>query len=244
MIIELSVDEMKRLIGATIRTISTDETRRALNCLCLEASGIALTALSTDGHRLARYALSPLEVPTTESGAVLIPLSIVKDLQRAIKKEKVGTVTIDTGKIGAETVAIEVRPAGVSFRFPKRADDVQFPPWRQILPKHDQDRAGVRWVGVNAYYLADAQEAFNDATAGRHSLGCVQVEFGGELDPMVVSSDTCRNLTIIVMPARVKPDYPAVRPEPEPADVANLDLARAMRNGAKSDRLGTVQPRR
>lgn len=68
--LEIGVDIMRRILGGTIRTISKDETRQALSCLYIEASGVGLTAVSTDGHRLARYSCM-LPYEAEGSGKVL-----------------------------------------------------------------------------------------------------------------------------------------------------------------------------
>ena len=214
MMIELSIDEAKRLLGGTVRSISRDETRRALNSLLLECNGLGVVAVSSDGHRLARFTLLPMSVPTNEAGSVLLPLAIVLDVQKAIKKHGkyagVGWVRIDTA---TRTVSVST---GVSFTYPDH-DGVEFPPYRQVIPTYELGRPGRRFIGINADYLTDAQAAFHDACGTR---GGVTLEFGeSELDPITVrgSDRLGSDLLIVVMPMRTDEPDSAKAPVKEAA---------------------------
>lgn len=213
--LEISVPELRRIIGATIRTISKDESREAINSLYLSLDGDTLTAASTDGHRLAKYTRkleAPMGGETRESGTCLISRYTIEEVQRLIKKMAVGVVRIDT-----TTREIFIAPKNVRFLYPDRSE-CTFPPIERVIPEIDEERNGLRWMCVSTKYLAEAAAAFSDALElkkGDEPAMCVQLGHG-ELDPMLVTVPDSPELVIVLMPMRTRePGYPAVKPAPK-----------------------------
>lgn len=168
-----------------------------------------------------------LEVPCEAPAVVLLPLAVVLNVQKAIRKMKFGVVRIDTA-----TRVVDV-PTVASFPYPKH-DDETFPPWRQVLPDmKDHGRPGVRWVGVNGTYLGEAQAAFCDAAGSGKSGQVMMIEFSGELDPTRITASGS-DLEIVVMPARTDGPggssivgYPAIRKCDQPDKEGKKDGRRA-----------------
>lgn len=212
---EIEVSALRRLIGATIRSISTDETREALNSLYLELGERTLTAVSSDGHRLAKFAVN---VDGIEPGSCLISRYTVLDLQRAIKKLTVGIVSFDSSDR-----SIHVAPSNTTFIFSDRSD-YEFPPYEQVMPTMDPEREGLRWMNLNASYLADAGAAFVDASemSIKREPG-LRIEFVGELEATRITNPHVPELVIVLMPMRLDgPGYPALKPAAKPAGVLRL----------------------
>jgi DNA polymerase III sliding clamp (beta) subunit (PCNA family) len=220
--LELGVQELRRIIGATFRSISKDESREAMNSLYLSLDGDNLTAASTDGHRLARYtrkldAATPGEV--RESGSCLISRYAVEQVQRQIKRMTVGIVTIDTAKR-----TIDIAPSNVRFIYADRTE-FEFPSIDAVIPAIDTERDGLRWFCLSTRYLAEAGAAFADVLElKKTSEPSVRVEMtGGELDPVLLTEAGAPELVIVLMPQRTdEPGYPARKPEPKPAALLRL----------------------
>jgi hypothetical protein len=219
--LEISVQELRRIIGATIRSISKDEKRAALNSLYLSLDGDMLTAASTDGHRLAKYTrkLDDGAPGSRAKGSCLISRYTVEQVQRQIKKMTVGLVTIDTTKR-----TIDIAPSNVRFIYADR-DEVEFPPLDAVIPNIDTERDGLRWFCLSTTYLAEAGAAFADVLELRKSREpAVRVEMtGGQLDPVLLTEAGAPELVIVLMPQRAdEPGYPARKPDPKPATVLRL----------------------
>jgi DNA polymerase III sliding clamp (beta) subunit (PCNA family) len=201
---EISAPEMARLLGGTHRSICKDVTREQLCRLMLSVDGEQLIAVATDGHRLAKYATKCL--PHTDTpDTCLISLAVVKDLYRAIKKMKGGVVIVDTSDRSIRVSG--GAKGGFVFNYPAH-DGVIFPPYRQVIPQMEGDREGVRYMAVNPVYLADAGAAFSDASSDGWKEPTLRMEFGGELDPILLTDPQTPELTMVVMPMRIgSPGY-------------------------------------
>src|SRR5215467_13805113 len=78
--LELELDLLSKLIARTHFSISTDETRAALNSALFEWDGDRVRMVTTDGHRLSKM---ELRVPGRQASAtMLIPLKAVQELRR------------------------------------------------------------------------------------------------------------------------------------------------------------------
>jgi DNA polymerase III sliding clamp (beta) subunit (PCNA family) len=220
--VELSVQEMRRIIGATIRSISKDESRQALNSLYLSLDGDTLIAASSDGHRLAKYVRKldgATEGEKRESGSCLVSRYTVEEVQRQIKKMTVGVVRIDSA-----TRSIDIAPSNVRFLYADRSE-CTFPPIDAVIPTIDEERPGLRWIGIDTRYLADAAAAFRDVLEMKRTeepAMCVEPT-GAELDPIRLTEEGAPELVIVLMPMRVRdPGYPAIKPAPKPASALRL----------------------
>src|SRR4051812_8822834 len=78
--LELELDLLSKLIQRTHFSISTDETRAALNSALFEWDGDRVRMVTTDGHRLSKM---ELRVPGRQATAtMLIPLKAIGELRR------------------------------------------------------------------------------------------------------------------------------------------------------------------
>jgi len=145
--LELELDVLSRLISRTHFSISTDETRPALNSALFEWDGDRVRMVSTDGHRLSKM---ELRVPGRQATAtMLIPLKAVGELRRLSDETRA-----EAGKDGeAQKVIISQSGPNAFFlmggtRFSVKLVDAQFPPYsRAIAPsgchaRHSRMRSG------------------------------------------------------------------------------------------------------
>ncbi len=130
------------MIGKTIFSVSTDETRQHLAGVLFECDGLKARMVSTDGHRLSKIGRALPGGPKLEAG-VLIPRKGLVEIRRALE-----------GRQGPSEIGV------YQGHFVLRADDValtvklsdgQFPPYDQVIPK-DNDRV----IHINRVELLEA----------------------------------------------------------------------------------------
>jgi hypothetical protein len=89
----------------------------------------------------------------------------------------------------------------IGRRLPFVPADVKFPPYQQIIPAVVVDRSVT--VTYDPTYLADVGAAFAEVS-NREGCGITLQPCAGELDPVVITSDTSSALAIL-MPRRSLP---------------------------------------
>jgi DNA polymerase-3 subunit beta len=163
--LQLPLDLLSTLIARTHFSISTDETRAALNSALFEWDGDRVRMVTTDGHRLSKMEVS---VPGRQATAtMLIPLKAIGELRRLADEARA-----DAGKEGskeeqAESVVITQSGPNVFFalagsRFSVKLVDAQFPPYSQVIPQ-TSDRA----IRAPRAAFADALRAVSLAASDR-----------------------------------------------------------------------------
>jgi DNA polymerase-3 subunit beta len=161
-------DDLVQLIDRVLYAVSTDETRLHLNSMYLGAVGGKLTAVATDGHRLAVY--------STETEAafspILIPLKGLLQIKRLA--ESAGVTPVPLSVQNADLFAsigidMGVRPMAKNV-LSVRLCDHQFPPWADVVPK---SHSGTTTIDRQA--LLDACKAV--AVAASDRTGGVKLSF-------------------------------------------------------------------
>lgn len=128
----LTIDakQFERMIKRTIYSVSTDETRPALNGALLQIVEGEIRLVATDGHRLARATLKhPGAIKGAVKGDVIVPLKALNHLQRLIME-------------GAEPVHVELSRNHARFTIGKTSLTTKliegpFPNYEQVLPKNN-----------------------------------------------------------------------------------------------------------
>jgi DNA polymerase-3 subunit beta len=121
------------MIGKTIFSVSTDETRQHLSGVLFESDGTTARMVSTDGHRLSKVGRPLTGGPKLPEG-VLIPRKGMIEIRRAIEtREAPCGIGVYQGNfvVKADDVSLSVKLI-----------DGQFPPYDQVIPK-DNDRSVV-----------------------------------------------------------------------------------------------------
>jgi DNA polymerase III subunit beta len=126
---KLAAADLKKLIDKTQFAISTEETRYYLNGIYLhsvESDGhLALRAVATDGHRLAR-----VEIPAPAGSAgmpgIIVPRKAVNEVQKLIEDV-------------AEEIAVEISPTKARFSLgdvvlTTKLIDGTFPDYARVIP--------------------------------------------------------------------------------------------------------------
>jgi DNA polymerase-3 subunit beta len=166
--LELELDLLAKLIARTHFSISTDETRAALNSALFEWDGDRVRMVTTDGHRLSKM---ELRVPGRQATAtMLIPLKAIGELRRLGDEARA-----DAAREG-ETQKVSISQSGPNAffliggtRFSVKLVDAQFPPYSQVIPQ-TSDRA----IRAPRAAFADALRAVSLAASDR--TGGVKLE--------------------------------------------------------------------
>ena len=161
----LPIGTLSSLIQSTQFSISTDDSRLALNSALIEQDNGRLRMVTTDGHRLtkAEAHLTNGSDPQT----LLVPLKGIQQLKR-ICDDAVAEAT-KADEAGRTEPQLELRRTGPNafFRtgtleFSVKLVDAQFPPYDQVIPN-----ASERVVRASRLAVADALKAVSVAASDR-----------------------------------------------------------------------------
>lgn len=125
--IELSSEVLRDMASRLLHAVSTDETRYVLNGVYLKAEKETLTAVATDGHRLA-VLTTQLSRPTDKPISGVVKRQALHEACRLSPKESV-------------PVKVAFSENHITFHFPdstlySRSIEGQFPNYEQIIPEH------------------------------------------------------------------------------------------------------------
>ena len=129
--------DLGRLIAKSEFAISTEETRYYLNGIYLHVADVEgeemLTAVATDGHRLARIRTPS---PNGASGmpGIIVPRKAVAELARLAKEADKGEMTIEVSE-----AKIRVTTGGTVFT--SKLIDGTFPEYSRVIPAGNDKRA-------------------------------------------------------------------------------------------------------
>lgn len=135
--ISLDPDLLERLIRRTIYSVSTDETRPALNGALFQVKDEELRIVATDGHRLSKASCKPAGgIPTPPKSDVIVPLKALHHLARLLSGAT-GPVGVGISKNHARFVVDETTLTTKLIEGP-------FPNYEQVLPKQNNKHLRVK----------------------------------------------------------------------------------------------------
>jgi DNA polymerase-3 subunit beta len=133
----LDADLLERLIRRTIYSVSTDETRPALNGSLLQIKDDELRLVATDGHRLSRASCRPAGgIPSPPKGDVIVPLKALNQVLRLLPGAP-GRVRIGISKNHAQFAIGDTTLTTKLIEGP-------FPNYEQVLPKQNNKHLRVK----------------------------------------------------------------------------------------------------
>ena len=179
-VLSLDVVTLAGLIGSTMFSISTDETRMHLNSALFEWDADHVRMVTTDGHRLSKseVVLSDKEASAT----MLIPLKGVAELKRLCDEAR-NESSEDEGE-AHQLKMVQSGPNAffdlAGYQFSVKLVDGQFPPYEQVIPETSE-----RAVRAPRLAMADALRAVsvaaNDRTGGvKVTLSAGKMRFESE----------------------------------------------------------------
>jgi DNA polymerase-3 subunit beta len=166
--LELPVSTLATLIQSTQFSISTDDSRLALNSALFEWSQDKVRFVTTDGHRLTKA--EAVVVGTEATATMLIPLKGIQQLKRVCDDALAETSrgSSDDGNESSEPI-VKISQNGPSaffqmgtLQFSVKLVDAQFPPYEQVIPQVSE-----RVVSVPRLAVADALRAVSVAASDR-----------------------------------------------------------------------------
>ena len=131
----ISVDQssLKNLINKTHFSMAQQDVRYYLNGLLVESEGNKLTAVATDGHRLA-ISDTDLTDPRDGKKQVILPRKGVIELQRLLNKE---------GKIEILLGSNHIRVKFDDVCFTSKLIDGNFPEYQRVIPANPENKLKV-----------------------------------------------------------------------------------------------------
>jgi len=166
--ISVPVSTLSMLIQSTQFSISTDDSRLALNSALIESSGDRLRLIATDGHRLTKAEAGPIQANVNST--MLVPLKGVQQLKRICEDALNESARSEAETEGEPMMRIGQHGPNAFFQvgglqFSVKLVDAQFPPYEQVIPQHSEHvvRAPRSSVGEA---LKAVQVAASDRTGG------------------------------------------------------------------------------
>ncbi len=147
----LTQKEFKQLIENTQFCMAQQDVRYYLNGLLLEITADKLSAVATDGHRLALSELNG-NFDVTETRQIILPKKGVNELARLLDDSN-DALTI---KLSENHILIELQ----DMRFTSKLIDGKFPDYQQVIPKDCEkqircDREQLRQAFMRASVLSN-----------------------------------------------------------------------------------------
>jgi DNA polymerase-3 subunit beta len=124
--IELEREQLLELLAKVSFAISTEETRYYLNGVCLHGGSDGLTAVATDGHRLARFILPDITGLSADH-RLIVPKPAIKILLKLLGDKEIERLTLR-----CSATLLEVTSA--TFTFVSKLIDATYPDYQRILP--------------------------------------------------------------------------------------------------------------
>lgn len=122
----ISSTEFLKLIEATYFAMAQQDVRYYLNGLLLELQGSEISAVATDGHRLAIARFTSAQLLGDRQ--VIVPRKGIVELMRLLNSlEESLTITLTVSHIRVE---------GTAFTFTSKLIDGRFPDYQRVIPKH------------------------------------------------------------------------------------------------------------
>jgi DNA polymerase III subunit beta len=164
----LPVGTLSSLIQSTQFSISTDDSRLALNSALIEHENGRLRMVTTDGHRLTK---AEAELPKGgDAHTLLVPLKGIQQLKRICDDALAEATRTDDSSKGEPVLEMLRQGPNAFFRtgtleFSVKLVDAQFPPYEQVIPNTSERVIRAPRLGV-AEALKAVSVAASDRTGG------------------------------------------------------------------------------
>jgi DNA polymerase-3 subunit beta len=150
--IKIGGDSLDKMIRRSAYAVAKDDTRPVLSGVLWELSPGELAMVGTDGHRLARMAVTG-KFPVKEETGVIVPPKALNQVLRLISGDEEVGISIDKAFVGffvGETTVYSRRIEGT------------FPNYKQVIPKNNEnilvaDRNEVMNASKRVSLLADSK---------------------------------------------------------------------------------------
>ena len=133
---------LRKLIAQTVFCAPVDDTRVYLNGVCLEIDGDTITAISTDGHRMA-VSSAVLPEASAVKASVIIPTGVAQAILKILADDAKGksapnqTPTSVTLQFASTQAVISLG----NFTIRTQLVGGKYPNWRNVLPRDTSAKA-------------------------------------------------------------------------------------------------------
>ena len=172
----LDASELRKIIQHTIFAVSTDELRPAMMGVLFQSKGSELRAVSTDGHRLVRYA-QKLPSKGALKRDIIVPAKALQILSRSIEE-------------GSSTIGVS--ESHIRFTFERstllsRLIDETYPSYESVIPTDNEKvmtasrealASSIRRVAL--YSSATTHQIRLGLKEGILTIRAQDIDFGGE----------------------------------------------------------------
>jgi DNA polymerase III subunit beta len=167
---------LRKIIHRTSFAVSTDELRPAMMGILFQATGSVITAVATDGHRLARVRYTT-ETPAKLNKDVIVPAKAMAILAKAVESGTCSVSISDT----------HIRFVYDNSVLVSRIIEETYPNYESVIPQdntktaivnRDQAVASIRRVSL--YASATTHQVKLELGANSLKLSAQDVDFGGE----------------------------------------------------------------
>jgi len=172
----LEAAELRKIIQHTIFAVSTDELRPAMMGVLFQSKGSELRAVSTDGHRLVRYA-QKLPAKAALKRDIIVPAKALQILSRSIEA-------------GASTIGVSESHIRFSFErstLLSRLIDETYPSYESVIPTDNEKVMTVSREAVVSsirrvalYASASTHQIRLGLKEGSLTIRAQDIDFGGE----------------------------------------------------------------
>ena len=157
---EVDAGVLKELTKRTLFATDAESSRYALGGVKLEFEDKKLTAIGTDGRRLAKMegTVETVGSPVSEGNSTIVPSRSMQLIDRILPE--------DSEKIQIAAQANEFLVRGPSGVFYTRLVEGRFPKWRDVIPKRDESYKIEMTVGPLYQALRQAAIVASDESRG------------------------------------------------------------------------------
>jgi DNA polymerase III subunit beta len=167
---------LRKIVHRTSFAVSTDELRPAMMGILFQATGSAITAVATDGHRLSRVRYTT-EAPAKLNKDVIVPAKAMAILAKAVE---------------SGTCSVSISDTHIRFVYDhsvlvSRIIEETYPNYESVIPQdntklaivnRDQAIASIRRVSL--YASATTHQVKLELGANSLKLSAQDIDFGGE----------------------------------------------------------------
>ncbi len=174
--VTLDSSDLRRIIQHTIFAVSTDDLRPAMMGVLLRSKGPDLTVVSTDGHRLVRYA-KKLSAKSGLTRDIIVPAKALQILSRSMEG--------GTSSIGVSDT--HIRFVLERSTLLSRLIDETYPSYESVIPTDNEKVVTVNREAmvssirrVALYSSASTHQIRFGVKAGSLTVTAQDIDFGGE----------------------------------------------------------------
>lgn len=148
-------DDLKHVVEKTHFSMADHDARYYLNGMLIEVEGKKLTAVATDGHRLARSTLE-IDQPVAAKAQAIMPRRVALELMRVLQKsEEMAELGVDSANLALSFGNKQINAKAINGQFPDYQRVIPTSFEQEIQLNRDETMKSLTWAGA----IADAKSS-------------------------------------------------------------------------------------